>query len=122
MKILIVDDSKAMRMIVSRTLRQVGIGEHTVSEASNGKEALTKLTGEDFDLVLCDMNMPEMSGLELLSSLKARGSKVKFGFITSEGTPAVRVQAHEAGALFLVSKPFTVESFTAAVRGVLLAA
>jgi len=122
MKILVVDDSKAMRMIVIRTLRQSGCGDHSITEASNGKEAFAKLSTEDFDLVLCDMNMPEMNGLELLSALRATGCPVKFGFVTSEGTASMRQQAQEAGASFLVSKPFTVETFSAAVRHAILAA
>jgi len=115
-KVLIVDDSKAMRMIVTRTLRQAGFSEIEAREACNGKEALDLLGKEGFDLVLCDWNMPEMSGIELLGALKAKNSPVKFGFVTSEGTPAMRQQASEAGALFLIGKPFTVESFEAALR------
>lgn len=111
MKILIVDDSKAMRMIVRRTLRQAGFGDHAVVEANNGKEALENIRQSLPDLVLSDWNMPEMSGIELLDSLRAEGINVKFGFVTTERTPEMRVRASEAGASFLIVKPFTPEDF-----------
>ena len=70
MKILIVDDSKAMRMIVMRHLRQAGFGNHALEEASNGVEALTAATNAPPDLILCDWNMPEMNGLEFLKKFR----------------------------------------------------
>lgn len=115
-KVLVVDDSKAMRMIVVRTLRQAGFDEIQATEAVNGKDALSKLETESFDLVLSDWNMPEMSGIELCTALKATRPSVKLGFVTSEGTASMRDQAREAGALFLIGKPFTVEAFQMALR------
>lgn len=112
MKILIVDDSKAMRMIVKRTLKQAGFGDATMSEATNGKEGLDAVKADAPDLVLCDWNMPEMTGIEFLRALRAEGNDTKFGFVTSEGTTEMRQQAQEAGALFLISKPFTAADFT----------
>ena len=79
------------------------------------------LRKESFDVVLSDWNMPEMSGLELLNAVKGDNIGVQFGFITSESTPAMRQQASEAGAAFLIAKPFTVESFEMTLRGVLAA-
>ena len=110
-KILIVDDSKAMRLIVRRTLRQAGFDDLDVSEACNGKEALDTIAATQFDLVLTDWNMPEMTGIELLSELRARANPVRLGFITTEGTPEMRAAANVAGALFLIAKPFTSETF-----------
>jgi two-component system, chemotaxis family, chemotaxis protein CheY len=118
MKILIVDDSKAMRMIVRRTLRQAGFGEHAVTEANNGKEALENVRQSVPDLILSDWNMPEMSGIELLNSLRAEGISVKFGFVTTERTPEMRARAAEAGASFLIVKPFTPEDFKEALGGI----
>lgn len=118
MRILVVDDSKAMRMIVARTLRQAGYDGHQLEEASNGAEALATIRSSPPDLVLCDWNMPEMSGIELLSTLTAEGRQLQFGFVTSEGTDEMRVRAKEAGALFLIAKPFTVEAFQEALRAV----
>jgi len=111
MKILIVDDSKAMRMIVRRTLRQAGFGDHAVTEANNGKEALDAVRQSVPDLILSDWNMPEMSGIELLDNLRSEGVSVKFGFVTTERTPEMRARAAEAGASFLIVKPFTPEDF-----------
>lgn len=111
MKILIVDDSKAMRMIVKRTLRQAGYEEHMIEEASNGVEALANIEQSLPDLVLADWNMPEMNGIDLLVALKQKGVAVKFGFVTSECTPEMKQRAESEGALFLITKPFTAEAF-----------
>ena len=119
MKILIVDDSKAMRLIVMRTLRQAGFGNHVKIEASNGVEALALIQSEAPDLVLSDWNMPEMSGIELLQKARARGLRVQFIFVTSEGTAEMRQIAASAGALGLISKPFTVENFKTELSQVL---
>jgi two-component system, chemotaxis family, chemotaxis protein CheY len=116
--LLIVDDSKAMRMIVRRALRQSNIGEHQVEEATNGREALEKLHSAQFDLVLADWNMPEMSGIELLKAVRAEGMLVDFGFITSEGTEDIHALAMQNGAQFLIAKPFTPEALSAALARV----
>ncbi len=121
-KVLVVDDSKAMRMIVIRTLRQAGWGSLQVTEAANGAEALEAIRREAPDLVLCDWNMPEMTGIELLSKLNTEGPKVRFGFVTSEGTDSMRERARQEGALFLIAKPFTAETFGTALTPVLGAA
>jgi two-component system chemotaxis response regulator CheY len=115
MKILIVDDSKAMRMIVRRTLRQAGFGDHSVIEANNGKEALDNIRQSPPDLVLSDWNMPEMTGIELLDTLRAEGQSVKFGFVTTERSPEMRLKASQSGAAFLIVKPFTPEDFKEAL-------
>ena len=117
--VLIVDDSRVMRTIVRRTLRQAGFDGLEFAEASNGVEALQAMQSASPDLVLCDWNMPEMSGLELLEQLKKSGSPVKLGFVTSESTDSIRGKAMEAGALFLVTKPFTVESLQECLQPVL---
>jgi len=111
MKILIADDSRVMRQIVVRTLRQAGFGDHDLIEAANGKEALDKATAEAPDLVLSDWNMPEMTGIEVLHALRAAGNKVKYGFVTSECTPEMMQQADAAGSLFFIVKPFTADRF-----------
>lgn len=116
--LLIVDDSKAMRMIIRRGLRQSSFGEHQIEEATNGQEALLKLRAGSFDLVLADWNMPEMSGIELLKAIRAENMNVKFGFITSEGTDDMRNLAMESGAQFVIVKPFTPEALNAALMRV----
>ena len=111
MKILIVDDSKVMRLLVRRTLRQAGFEDIDVVEAENGREGLDVYNREHPNVVLADWNMPEMGGLELLQHLRKADPGVKLGFITSEQTPEIRNEAREAGARFFIAKPFTPEEF-----------
>jgi two-component system, chemotaxis family, chemotaxis protein CheY len=118
-RIMIVDDSKAMRMIVRRTLKQAGYGSYDVEEATNGAEALDKIKLEPPRLVLSDWNMPDMSGYELLTKLRESDIDVPFAMITTEGTPEMRAKAMEAGALFLIQKPFTPEELARAVGTIL---
>ena len=119
MKILVADDSKVMRQIVIRTLRQAGHGGHDIVEAENGRDCLEKVLTERPDLVLSDWNMPEMNGIDCLDALRSSGSQVPFGFVTSEGSEEMRARAAAAGALFLIAKPFTAETFGEALAGVL---
>ena len=115
MKILIVDDSVAMRMIVKKTLRESGYTGHDIVEAQDGEQGLQKVKEEKPDLILCDWNMPNMNGPELLSQLNDEGITPKFGFVTTEATATMRATAEELGARFLIAKPFTVHSFTEAL-------
>jgi two-component system chemotaxis response regulator CheY len=119
MRILIVDDSMAMRKIVQRTLRLAGYEGHEIVEADNGKTALAAMGAATPDLVLCDWNMPEMNGLEFLQAVRAQGSKVPFGFVTTEGTPEMRQVARDAGASFLIAKPFTPDDMARALQAAL---
>ena len=118
-RIMIVDDSKAMRMIVRRTLKQAGFGSYDVEEATNGADALVKIRADAPRLVLSDWNMPDMSGYELLTKLREEKIEVPFAMITTEGTPEMRAKAAAAGALFLIQKPFTPEELARAVGTVL---
>jgi two-component system chemotaxis response regulator CheY len=118
-KILVTDDSRVMRQIVIRTLRQAGYDDHEIIQAEDGRQALQLVGSEKPDLILSDWNMPEMTGIECLEALRASGSQVPFGFVTSEGSPEMREKAANAGALFLIAKPFTEESFREALDGVL---
>ena len=116
MKILIVDDSKAMRMIVMRTLRQAGI-DATVTEAEDGQDGLEKARAGSYDLILSDWNMPRMLGIEFLQALRADGDRTRFGFVTSESNPDMSQMAVDAGASFMISKPFNATSFELALAG-----
>jgi two-component system, chemotaxis family, chemotaxis protein CheY len=118
LRVVVADDSRVMRSIVIRTLRQAGY-EWQISEAADGALALDVISDEQPDLVLSDWNMPNMTGIELLRALRANGDDVPFGFITSEGSPEMREQAEAAGALFLIAKPFTAESFRDVIDPVL---
>lgn len=111
MKILIVDDSKAMRMIVIRTLKQAGFSGFTTLEAENGAQALQVIEKDKPDLVLSDWNMPEMKGIDLLKKLRESGNFTRLGFITSESGPEIAKEAEDAGAAFIVTKPFTPQKF-----------
>jgi two-component system, chemotaxis family, chemotaxis protein CheY len=111
MKILIADDSRVMRQIVTRTLRQAGFGDHDLVEAADGQQAVDMAVNEKPDLVISDWNMPELTGIEVLRKLRAAGNDVKFGFVTSECTPEMQQAAEAAGSLFFIVKPFTAERF-----------
>jgi two-component system chemotaxis response regulator CheY len=111
MKILIVDDSRVMRQIVKRTLRQAGFTGHDLVEAGDGSAALALILEEQPDLVLADWNMPGLTGLELLQQVRANGVTVPFGFVTSEVSERMRERALEAGAAFVIAKPFTDVAF-----------
>jgi len=106
---LIVDDSSVMRKIVERSLRQAGLDLSKVLEAGNGAEALAALAKESVDLILCDINMPVMDGLEFVRQLStvesAKGTPVVM--ITTEGSENHVVQALSAGARGYIRKPFT---------------
>lgn len=111
MKILIVDDSSAMRMIVRRTLREAGYGNLEVLQASDGNEALAVIHKDLPDLIFSDWNMPNKSGIELLQALNEEGYKIPFGFVTTESSAEMRARASQNGAKFLITKPFTAEIF-----------
>jgi two-component system chemotaxis response regulator CheY len=109
--VLIVDDSSVMRKIVERSLRQAGIEIAQVFEAGNGLEALAVLNEKKVDLVLCDINMPAMDGLEFVKQLpKVENAKgVPVVMITTEGSEGHVVQALSAGARGYIRKPFTAD-------------
>ncbi|MDZ7678963.1 MAG: response regulator [Acidimicrobiales bacterium] len=115
MNILVVDDSKTIRMLVKRNLKQAGFDHATMFEAEDGPSGLEVARAEPLDLILSDWNMPEMSGLAFLQALRDEGFDTTFGFITSESTPSYRDQALSAGAAFLLSKPFNAEAFADAL-------
>ncbi|SRR5581483_3975814 len=108
---LIVDDSSVMRKIVERSLRQAGVEMSGVFEAGNGAEALAVLADNKVDLILCDINMPVMDGLEMVKQLPAvpNAKGVPVVMITTEGSESHVVQALSAGARGYIRKPFTAE-------------
>jgi len=110
-RVLIVDDSSVMRKILERSLRQAGVELSSVFQAGNGAEALAVLAEKQVDLILCDINMPVMDGLEFVKHLpsveNAKGAPVIM--ITTEGSESHVVQALSAGARGYIRKPFTPE-------------
>jgi two-component system, chemotaxis family, chemotaxis protein CheY len=108
---LIVDDSSVMRKIVERSLRQAGIDLAEVREASNGAEGLGVVNEIRVDLILCDINMPVMDGIEFLRQLQGveNAKGVPVVMITTEGSESHVVQALSVGARGYIRKPFTPE-------------
>jgi len=119
MRVLVVDDSKAMRSVVIRAVRAAGYPDMSFEEAGNGLEALAAVRASPPDLVLTDWNMPEMSGIDFLEALRAEGSAVRIAFVTSEQNPNILERAHRAGALFVLAKPFTPGVIQAALAKVM---
>jgi two-component system chemotaxis response regulator CheY len=118
---LIIDDSSVMRKIVERSLRQSGIELTQVFEAGNGAEALGVLKENQVDLILCDINMPVMDGLEFIKQLPgvANAKDVPVVMITTEGSETHVVQALSCGARGYIRKPFTPEHVREQVMPVL---
>ncbi len=110
-RVLIVDDSSVMRKIVERALRQAGLEPMVVLEAASGVEGLDALRGGAVQLILSDINMPSMDGLEFLRQLRAQklADGVPVVMITTESSEEHVRQAIEAGAQGYIRKPFTAE-------------
>jgi two-component system chemotaxis response regulator CheY len=109
LRILIVDDSSVMRKIIDRSLRQAGLEIKEVFEASNGVEALARMQETRVDLILSDINMPTMDGLELVRQLQAveNAKGVPIVMITTEAGESHVVQALSCGARGYIRKPFS---------------
>ena len=111
MNIMVIDDSLAMRLIVMKTLREAGFDGHEILQAEDGAQALDMIKSDTPDLVLCDWNMPKMTGPELLKAINDDGINPTFGFVTTEATQEMKDKANQMGAQFLIAKPFTPEQF-----------
>jgi two-component system chemotaxis response regulator CheY len=122
MDVLLVDDSKTMRMLVQRAIRQAGFTGFSFIEAENGADALSKLDGHQPRLILSDWNMPEMTGIDFLKQVRARNNTTPFGFITSESSMEIYDVAMKEGAQFLITKPFTPEDIQMSLKPILKAA
>ena len=107
--ILIVDDSAAIRKILQRMLGQAGLCLGRILEAGDGAEALEKLKGESVQLILSDINMPNMDGIQLLTELKSKAEfkDIPVFMITTEGGQATVMEAVQLGASGYIRKPFT---------------
>jgi two-component system, chemotaxis family, chemotaxis protein CheY len=110
-KALVVDDSRAMRMILSKTLKEAGF---EVSQAENGRDALDQLKkdGAAPELILVDWNMPELSGIDFLRALRSKPAydRARVLMVTTETEIEQMACALEAGANEYLMKPFTPES------------
>jgi two-component system chemotaxis response regulator CheY len=121
---LIVDDSSVMRKIVERSLRQAGLDPMVVYEAGSGVEGLEVLRTKEVHLILSDINMPSMDGLEFLRQLRAQNlaPNVPVVMITTESSEEHVKQAILAGAQGYIRKPFTAEQVKERVLPLLNAA
>ncbi len=107
MKFLVVDDFSTMRRIVRNLLKELGFAN--VQEAEDGVDALNRLRGEDFDFVVSDWNMPNMTGIELLRAIRsdAKLKHLPVLIVTSEAKRKNIIEAAQADASGYVVKPFT---------------
>lgn len=115
--IMTVDDSASLRQMVSLVLRG---GGYEVIEARDGVDALSKLNGRDIDLVLSDINMPKMDGIELTRQLRAipQYKFVPVVLLTTESHPEKKQEGKAAGATAWIVKPFNPEQLLAVVKKV----
>lgn len=122
--VLIVDDSAAIRKILLRVLTQTDLEIGEVFEAGDGMEALTILQSKSVGLVLSDVNMPNMDGLQFLTSVRARAewNAIPVIMITTEGSQAKVMEAVQLGAQGYVRKPFTAEQIKEKISSCLSAA
>ncbi len=119
--VLVVDDSAAIRKILQRVLRQTGMTIRTIHEAGDGQEALEILKVHQPALVLTDINMPKMDGLQLLAALKTSDQwrAIPVVMITTEGGEAKVGEAVKLGAAGYVRKPFTADQIKEKLAGIL---
>ncbi len=108
-KVLLVDDSAVMRKIIQRNLKESGLVIDEFLEAGDGKQALDVVNKSAVDLILCDWNMPNMSGIEFVKTLRSLNlpKKIPIVMVTTEGSDAKMAEAKESGADGYLTKPFT---------------
>lgn len=116
--ILAVDDSASIRQAVKIALGSAG---HTVSEATDGADGLNRATATAFDLIITDLNMPEMDGLTMIRQLRRSPAYagIPILFLTTESDASVKSQAKAAGATGWITKPFASDQLTRIVNKVL---
>ena len=112
-RLLVVDDEEVIREACQRILTRAG---YTVETAVDGQKAVESLRRTDFDLVLLDIKMPVMDGMQVMDVLRKEQPDVKIVVITGHGTVHTAVQAHRAGAANFLAKPFSPSELRQAVR------
>lgn len=119
--VLIVDDSAAIRKILQRVLRQTDLNLGEINEAGDGTEAVEILKNRTFGLILSDINMPQMDGLQLLARIKEMDhlKNVPVIMITTEGSQGKVMEAVQLGATGYVRKPFTADQIKEKLAGVI---
>lgn len=108
MRFLIVDDSSTLRKIVINVILQLGYSKNNIVEARNGKEAWDIIQEQDFDIVLTDLHMPIMSGLDLIQAIRGddKWEDLPIVMITTEKDKETVVTGLKAGATNYIAKPF----------------
>jgi two-component system chemotaxis response regulator CheY len=121
MDVLIIDDSAAIRKILRRVLQQTELPLKQIHEAGDGVEALTCLRSNEVQLILSDINMPNMDGLQLLGELKGnpQWKDIPVLMVTTEGGQAKVLEAVQLGAVGYVRKPFTAEQIKEKLTGII---
>lgn len=111
--LMIVDDSATMRKIIMRTVRMSGLEFERTEEAGNGVEALEKLNADPVDVMLCDINMPEMSGTEVVKKVRELPAcaDTKIIMVSTESSQELIDGLMADGANGYITKPFTPEKF-----------
>lgn len=111
--LMIVDDSVTMRRIIKRTMRMSGLNFEEIEEAGNGREALEKLNETPVDVILCDVNMPEMNGIELVQQVRQMDScnDTKIVMVSTESSQEFIDEMISSGANGYITKPFSPEKF-----------
>lgn len=112
-KILVADDEETVRMVLKQMLEQGGF---EVETAKNGVEALAKLKADTFSMLISDINMPEMDGVELLGKAKALLPELPIIFITAFGKSQVIIQAMRSGLSNYIEKPFRMNDVISTVN------
>lgn len=118
-KVMVIDDSTSWRMVARVALLRAG---YEVVEACDGVDALSKLEGNKVNLIICDVNMPNMDGINFVKNLKAMAAH-KFTpviMLTTVGQEEMRQQGQAAGARAWMLKPFKVEQMLTAVQKFIL--
>ncbi|MEE9260916.1 MAG: response regulator [Candidatus Scalindua sediminis] len=121
-KILVVDDSAVMRKIIKKNIKESGLLVDEFADAGDGKQALDVVSHDNIDLILCDWNMPNMSGLEFVKTLRSLNlpKKIPVVMITTEGSDSKKSEAKESGADGYLTKPFTPEQLRNALGSYIL--
>ena len=119
--VLLVDDSAAIRKILQRVLNQAEVALGVIYEAGDGLEALEALRKNSVDLILSDINMPNMDGIQMLSAIKAHETwkSIPVIMITTEGSQAKVMEAVSLGAAGYVRKPFTADQIKEKLIGII---
>lgn len=117
-KLLIVDDAESMRGLISITLKSNG---YEVIEASNGRDALTKMSGQKIDMIISDLNMPIMDGIEFIIQVKANAATkmIPIVMLTTESDQEKKEKGKQAGAKAWMVKPFKPEMLVDVVKKVI---